>query len=62
MKQYEVNISAYINAVILIDAEDEDEACRLAENDFAETYVIYNPDQEEYRSFTDIIGYEPTEV
>jgi hypothetical protein len=62
MKQYEVNVSARVDSVILIEAEDEEQACLLAEEDFADTYVLYNPDQDEYRSFSSIIGYEPTEV
>ena len=62
MKQYEVNVSARVDSVILIEAEDEEQACLLAEEDFADTYVLYNPDQNEYRSFSSIIGYEPTEV
>jgi hypothetical protein len=62
MKQYEVNVSARVDSVILIEAEDEEQACFLAEEDFADTYVLYNPDQDEYRSFSSIIGYEPTEV
>ena len=62
MNQYEVNVSARVDAVILIEAEDEEQACLLAEEDFADTYVLYNPDQNEYRSFSSIIGYEPTKV
>jgi hypothetical protein len=62
MKQYEVKITAYIEDIVLIDAEDEDEACQLAETEWADTYIVYDPDQKEYLSFTSIIAYEPEEV
>ena len=62
MKQYEVNISAYIDDIVLIEAESKEQAMLLAEEEWASTYIVYDPDQKEYKSFTNIIGYEPEEV
>ena len=62
MKQYEVKITARIEDIVLIEAESEEEARLLAENEWADTYIVYDTDMKEYRGFDDIIGYEPEEV
>jgi hypothetical protein len=62
MKQYEVNIVARIDTTILVNAENEEQACLLAEQEWGDTYIVYNPDLKEYSDFSTIIGYEPEEV
>jgi hypothetical protein len=62
MKSYEVNIVARVNTTLVVEAETEDEAIALAEQKWTDTYIVYNPDLQEYSDFTTIIGYEPQEV
>jgi hypothetical protein len=35
---------------------------RPAEREWGATYIIYNPDTNEFLDFSDIIGYEPEEL
>jgi hypothetical protein len=62
MTQYEVNIVARIDTTILVNAESKEQACEIAEQEWGETYIVYNPDLKEYSDFSTIIGYEPEEV
>jgi preprotein translocase subunit SecB len=62
LKQYEVNIVARLNTTLLVNAEDEEQACLIAEQEFGGTFSVYNRDIEEHESFTEIIGYEPEEI
>jgi hypothetical protein len=62
MKQYEVNIVARLETTEVVMADNEEEACILAEQQFGETFVVYNAEAETYGPFTEIIGYEPEEL
>ena len=62
MKRYEVNLVARLETTEIVEAENEEQACLLAEQQFGQTFVVYNSDEETYSSFTEIIGYEPEEV
>ena len=62
MKRYKVRITSYVETTNIVEAESKEEACRLAENDWAETFVVLNTYSNEPSSFSDIIGYEPEEV
>jgi hypothetical protein len=62
MKQYEVNIVARLETTEIVMAENEEQACLLAEQQFGNIFVVYNSDEETYSSFDEIIGYEPEEV
>lgn len=61
-KSYEVRITAYVETTTFVEAEDLEQACLLAENDWAESFVVYNTDTQEYSSFSEIIGYEAKEL
>lgn len=62
MKQYEVNIVARLETTEIVMADNEEQACLLAEQQFGNTFVVYNSDVETYSSFDEIIGYEPEEI
>lgn len=62
MKSYEVNIVARVNTTLIVEAEDKEQACEIAEQEWGEAYIVYNPDTQEYSDFSEIIGYEPDEV
>jgi hypothetical protein len=62
MKRYEVNIVARLETTEVVMADNEEHACMLAEQQFGETFVVYNADVETYEPFTEIIGYEPEET
>jgi hypothetical protein len=62
MTEYKVNIVARVNTTLIVEADNEEEAISLAEQKWTDTYIVYNPDLQEYSDFTTIIGYEPEEV
>jgi hypothetical protein len=62
MKKYEVNIVARLETTEIVMAENEEQACLLAEQQFGDIFVVYNSDVETYSSFDEIIGYEPEEI
>jgi hypothetical protein len=62
MAWYKVRITANLETSTIIEAENEEEAGELAENEFGGTYVVLNTETDDYIRFTDIIGYEPEEV
>jgi hypothetical protein len=62
MKEYKVRITAYVETSEFVEAENEEQACRLAEQKWTDAYIVYNPDLQEYSDFSEIIGYEPEEV
>jgi hypothetical protein len=62
MKEYKVKITATIDTSRFVDAENEEEACLIAEREWGATYIIHNPDTNEFLDFSDIIGYEPEEL
>jgi hypothetical protein len=62
MTEYKVNIVARVNTTLIVEAEDEEQACLLAEQKWTDTYIVYNPDLQEYSDFSTVIGYEPEEV
>ena len=61
MKEYEVKIAAYVKSFEIVQAENEDEAEKLAYDLFTGTYGVYNTETEEISLFTDVIAYEPKE-
>jgi hypothetical protein len=62
MKNYEVRITAYVETTEIVEAENEEQACELAEQKWSEAHTVYNSEQDEHSGFYDIIGYEPEEV
>jgi hypothetical protein len=62
MKEYKVRITARVDTIEFVEAENEEQACLLAEQKWTETYIVYNPDLREYSDFSEIIGYEPEEI
>ena len=62
MKEYEVKIAAYVESFEIVQAENEDEAEKLAYDLFTGTYGVYNKDTEEISLFTDVVAYEPEEI
>jgi hypothetical protein len=62
MKEYEVKISAYVKSFEIVQADNEDEAEKLAYEIFTGTYGVYNIDTKEVSLFTDVIAYEPEEI
>jgi hypothetical protein len=62
MKEYEVKIAAYVKSFEIVQAENEDEAEKLAYDLFTGTYGVYNKDTEEISLFTDVVAYEPEEI
>jgi len=62
MKEYEVKIAAYVKSFEIVQAENEDEAEKLAYDLFTGTYGVYNTDTEEISLFTDVVAYEPEEI
>jgi hypothetical protein len=62
MKEYEVRINAYVESFEIVEADNEDEAVKLAHELFRGTYAVYNLETKEANSFTDVIAYEPKEV
>ena len=61
MKEYEVKITAYVESFEIVEAENEDEAEKLAYDLFTGTYGVYNRDTDNISLFTDVIAYEPKE-
>jgi hypothetical protein len=61
MKEYEVKIAAYLKSFEIVQAENEDEAEKLAYELFTGTYGVYNRDTDNISLFTDVIAYEPKE-
>ena len=62
MKRYKVRITALVETTNIVEADSKEEACLLAENDWAETFVVLNTYSNEPSGFSDIIGYEPEEI
>jgi hypothetical protein len=62
MKEYEVKITAYVESFEIVQADNEDEAERLAHELFTGTYAVYNTDTKEVNTFTDVVAYEPKEI
>ncbi len=62
MKEYEVKITAYVESFEIVEADNEDEAEKLAYELFTGTYGVYNTDTKEVSLFSDVIAYEPKEM
>jgi hypothetical protein len=62
MKEYEVKITAYVESFEIVEAENEDEAEKLAYDLFTGTYGVYNRDTDNISLFTDVVAYEPKEI
>jgi hypothetical protein len=62
MKEYEVKITAYVESFEIVEADNEDEAEKLAHELFTGTYGVYNTETKEVQLFTTVIAYEPEEV
>ena len=62
MKRYEVRLSAYVETVEIVEAENEEQACRMVEDQWGEMFVVYNTYTKTYDSFDEILAYEPQEI
>lgn len=62
MKRYEVRLVARVDTTIVVEAEDEEQACLLAEEQWSDNFIVYNTYSKELSNFTEIIGYEPEEL
>lgn len=62
MKQYEVNIVARVETTQFVEAEDKEQACEIAEQEWGREHLVYCSETEEYEVFDTIIGYEPVEL
>jgi hypothetical protein len=62
MKSYKVRLTAYVETTEIVEAENEEQACRLVEDEWAESFVVYNTYTKEPSSFDDILAYEPEEI
>jgi hypothetical protein len=59
VQYYKVRITALVETTNIVEADSREDACLLAENDWAENFVVLNTYSNEHSSFTEIIGYEP---
>ena len=62
MKTYKVRITAYVETSQIVEAEDEDQACELAQQEWSDNYIVQNTYSKNLSNFTEIVGYEPEEV
>jgi hypothetical protein len=62
MKSYEVRIVARVDTAIVVEAESEEQACELAEQEWSDNFIVQNTYSKNLSNFTEIIGYEPEEV
>jgi hypothetical protein len=62
MKEYEVKITAYVESFEIVQADNEDEAVSLANQQFSEGFAVYNTATKKIDVFTDVIAYEPEEI
>ena len=62
MKRYKVRLVARVDTSIVVEAQSEEEACLLAEEEWSDNFIVYNTYSKDLSNFTEIIGYEPEEL
>jgi hypothetical protein len=62
MTEYKVRITAYVETSQFVEAENEEQACELARQEWSESFIVLNTKTEALSDFSDIIGYEPEEL
>jgi|Wag4MinimDraft_6_1082665.scaffolds.fasta_scaffold111492_2 hypothetical protein len=62
MKTYKVRITAYVETSIVVEADNDDQACELAQQEWSDNFIVQNTYSKDLSNFTEIIGYEPEEV
>ena len=62
MKSYRVQVTAEFNDELVIEANDPEEAKRIAENEIAEGYNVLQQDTKSYFDFDEVYAYEPEEL
>ena len=58
-KQHTIVVHCEFDVEVVIEADDEDIALALAEEDVAGRYIVFGKDEEEYFPFDDIFAYTP---
>jgi hypothetical protein len=62
MKTYKVRITAYVETSIVVEADNDDQACELAQQEWSDNFIVQNTYSKDLSNFSEIIGYEPEEV
>ena len=62
MPKYKVRLTAYVETTQIVEADDEEQACELLEEEWGQSWVVHNTVEKSYRSFDDILAYDPEEV
>lgn len=61
-KYWKVNVDVRWETTATVIADNEDEACFIAQDEIGERYLIIDTATNKYVDFTSIIGYEPEEI
>lgn len=58
MKEHKITVHCEWDIDIVVEADDDDIALAMAEQEVASRYIVFGKDEEEYYPFDDIFAYK----